>query len=73
VTPYEEKFATFIKMVEHFKGKPKGEKPDVLLVAAPWVLGDNYEELTESLDRLAAAGIPLLIAPPGLRTRGGLS
>jgi len=45
----------------------------VLLVAAPWVLGDNYEELTESLDRLAAAGIPLLIAPPGLRTRGGLS
>jgi hypothetical protein len=70
MTSYEEKFATFIKMVEHFKGKLKG---DVLFVAAPWVLGDNYEELTESLDRLAAAGIPLLIAPPGLRTRGGLS
>lgn len=30
--------------------------------AYPWVLGDNYEELIESLSRLADAGLSMQIA-----------
>jgi predicted oxidoreductase len=53
--PYEQKFAGFIKSLE--------EKADVLLVHHPEVLGDTYEELVESLNRLADAGKMLSILP----------
>jgi hypothetical protein len=32
------------------------------MVAAPWVLGDDYDELIENLSRLADAGLMLAIA-----------
>lgn len=35
-----------------------------VLVAHPSVIGDNYEEITESLSRLAKAGLSLSIAEP---------
>jgi hypothetical protein len=32
-----------------------------MVVAYPWALGDNYEELIESLSRVADAGLSLHI------------
>jgi len=36
-----------------------------VVVAYPWVLGDNYEELIESLSRLADLGLGLQITSRG--------
>lgn len=59
-TPYEEKFPKFIQMCED----AKEVGIDRVLVAQPWVLGDNYEEVMESLSRLAKANLLLGIAKP---------
>lgn len=59
-TGYERKFANFIAMCE----KTKTDHVDVVIVAAPWVIGDDYEEVMESLSRLAEAGLTLAIAKP---------
>lgn len=55
---YEKKFADFIKLCSHAKAKGTAE----IVVAFPWALGDTYEELIESLSRLADAGLRLHIA-----------
>jgi hypothetical protein len=55
---YEKKFADFIKLCADSKAKGMSE----IVVGYPWVLGDNYEELVESLSRLADAGLSLHIA-----------
>lgn len=55
---YETKFSEFIGMIETTK---KTKIPNVL-VAFPWVLGDTYEEIIESLSRLAEAGLALNVA-----------
>ena len=52
---YEQKFQNFIKLI----AKGKADNVSVLLVSAPWVIGDTYEEMIESLGRLADAGIAL--------------
>ena len=54
---YEEKFADFIKLC---KETPKEE---VVLIAMPAALGDTYEEIVESLNRLADAELHLAIMP----------
>jgi len=63
---YEKKFGDFIKLCADTKAKGISE----IVVGYPWVLGDNYEELVESLSRLADAGLSLRIADrkywPGL-------
>lgn len=56
--PYEEKFAEFLKAI----ADAKGQKVDVIIIAQPWVIGDTYEELMESLSRLAGTGLGLCIA-----------
>ncbi len=55
---YEQKFADFIKLCSDTKAKGMNQ----VIVPYPWVLGDNYEELVESLSRLADAGLSLHIA-----------
>jgi dihydrodipicolinate synthase/N-acetylneuraminate lyase len=50
---YEQKFEDFIKLC----AKAKTEDVSEVLVAAPWVIGDTYDELIESLSRLADAGL----------------
>lgn len=55
---YEKKFADFIRLCSEAKAKGTTQ----VTVAYPWVLGDNYEELMESLARLADAGLHLHIA-----------
>jgi len=57
------KFAEFDRMLAESKDK----KVDELRVASPQVLGDNYEELVENLNRIADAGIALVIVPRSLR------
>ena len=55
---YEKKFADFIQLVSEAKAKGTNE----IIVGYPWALGDNYEELIESLTRLADAQLSLHIA-----------
>ncbi len=55
---YEKKFADFIRLCAEAKANGSAE----VVVPYPWVLGDTYEELIESLSRLADAGLLLHIA-----------
>lgn len=51
----ESKFQEFNKMLK--------SDADIVVVAYPEVLGDNYEELVENLKRLGDSGKPLHIVP----------
>ena len=55
--PYEQKFANLIKLCE----KTKAEGVENVIVSWPWVIGDTYEEMIESLSRIADAGLVLHI------------
>jgi hypothetical protein len=55
---YEVKFADFIRLCLDAKAKGLSQ----ITVAYPWVIGDNSEEVIESLSRLADAGLSLHIA-----------
>ena len=54
---YEMKFADFIRMCAELKAKGVAQ----MVVAYPWALGDTYEEVIESLSRVADAGLSLHI------------
>jgi len=54
---YEEKFAEFIEIIRASRESGIGQ----VLVAQPWVLGDTYEEIIESLSRIADAKLALTI------------
>ena len=54
---YEQKFAKFISTCE--KADPSGQ--DVLIIDHPEVIGDDYGEIVESLNRLGDAGLSLAI------------
>jgi hypothetical protein len=54
--PYEQKFADFVRLLAE-------TKEDVVLVHHPQVLGDTYEEIVESLNRLADAEKKLVVVP----------
>jgi DNA invertase Pin-like site-specific DNA recombinase len=56
---YDVKFADFLRLCADAK---KG-KLDVVVVHSPDVLGDDYGELVESLNRLADANLSLRIVP----------
>jgi hypothetical protein len=53
--PYEQKFASLIKLCE----KATADGIENVIVNWPWVIGDTYEELIESLSRFADAGLAL--------------
>lgn len=61
--PYEEKFTGLIKLIAENKGT--GTK--VLMVSEPWVIGDTYGEIIESLSRLAGTNLSLLIVQREIR------
>lgn len=58
VSPYESKFAEWIKVIAH----ANTTNADAILIAEPWVIGDTYEEIIESLLRLGGTGVALQIA-----------
>lgn len=78
--PYEEKFADLIRLCEeHGKRRndlPRIVRPDgtpaagappkaqIVMVAYPSILGDDYEEIVESLNLLADAGLRLVVCEP---------
>ncbi|MBW8003129.1 MAG: hypothetical protein FVQ80_14100 [Planctomycetes bacterium] len=59
-TEYEKKFADFIRLCKESKEKHM----ETVVVAFPQVLGDNYAEIVESLNRLSEAELSLSIVPP---------
>lgn len=54
---YEKKFGDFMKMCDD----ARKERVSVVIVSHPAVLGDSYEEIIESLSRLAEANLSLRI------------
>lgn len=54
---YEKKFSDFIEMCE----KVRQDNIPQIIIHHPSVLGDTYEEVIESLSRLADAGLTLCI------------
>ena len=54
---YQDKFQDFIRLCD------ESEKGDMLQIATPHALGDNYEELIESLNRIADAELHLAVVP----------
>ena len=56
--PYEQKFAGFHELCE----EAATGAFDLVIVAFPEVLGDNYTELVSNLSRAAAAGLLIAIA-----------
>jgi hypothetical protein len=56
--PYDDKFSGLLRLWEEAK---KGEF-EIVIVAQPEILGDNYEELVENLRRCAQAGLLIAIA-----------
>jgi hypothetical protein len=55
---YEKKFADFIRLCSEAKANGTAQ----VVIGYPWVLGDTYEELIESLSRLADAGLTLHVS-----------
>lgn len=55
---YEQKFEDFIRLCAEAKFKRIGH----VIIARPSEIGDTYEEVMESLSRLADAGLALHIA-----------
>ena len=60
---YEKKFATLIQMCKD----AKREGLDVVMIPEPEVLGDTYEEIVESLNRISDADLKLAIVPRSQR------
>jgi hypothetical protein len=61
---YEKKFASLIKMCADAKA---ADGPDVVLIHHPEVLGDDYAEIVESLNRVSDAEVQLVIVPRNQR------
>ena len=55
--PYATKFASFITAVT----EARAFGVETILIAEPWIIGDTYEEITESLAHLSGTGIGLQI------------
>lgn len=62
--PYEEKFGNLIKLCK--TAKATGVR--IVIIAFPWVLGDTYEEVIESLTRLSEAGLAIHIVPKDMES-----
>ena len=58
IAPYETKFAEWIKVV----AEANATDVKAVLIAEPWVIGDTYEEIVESLSRLGGTSLALQIA-----------
>jgi hypothetical protein len=56
--PYAVKFANFIQTVS----QAKATGCHAILIAEPWVIGDTYEEIIQSLSYLAGTNVGLQIA-----------
>ena len=54
--PYERKFSDFIKLLQE-------TKEEVVMIHHPEVIGDTYNEIVESLNRIADAKKQILIVP----------
>ncbi len=59
-TDYTTRFTNFIRLCE----MAKAQDGRLVTIAQPWVLGDTYEEVMQSLSLLAEQGLPLAIARP---------
>jgi len=59
----QEKYSVLDRLCREAKEKGVGS----ILIHHPGVLGDNFEELVQNLNKLAKAGLSLRIVPPAER------
>ncbi len=57
---YEERFAAFVGQCK----RVKEQGAITVIVRYPEMLGDTYEEMVESLSRVAELGLQLVVAEP---------
>jgi hypothetical protein len=62
---YEEKFAEFLRQCK----RVKEQGAITVIVRYPETLGDTYEEVVESLSRVAELGLQLVVAEPSRARR----
>ena len=60
---YEDKFAGLHRTI----AEAKTQGADTMMIHHPETLGDTYAELIESLNRITAAELRLMILPPDQR------
>ncbi len=59
------KFAEFDRMLKESAGKI-----DAVIISAPRILGDTFEELLSNLEKLANAELMLIVVPSSHRQSG---
>jgi hypothetical protein len=59
LTVADDKFSAFDRMIRDSEGNA-----DAVLVSAPNILGDTFDELVMNLGKLARADLMLMIVPP---------
>jgi len=60
---HNEKFAALNRLCQEAVSKNANK----IMILNPEVLGDNYEELIHNLNKIAEAGLALLVLPPSQR------
>lgn len=55
--PYNQNFSALIQLCNN----AKADGVVSVVVVCPWVIGDSYAEVIESLSRIAEAGLALLV------------
>jgi hypothetical protein len=60
---YEKKRAGLLQLC----ADAKRDQVDAIVIHSPQMLGDNYDELVNSLNRIADAGLKLVVVPPAKR------
>lgn len=61
ISDYETKFSEFVKLCN------TSEKGTAIMIAEPEILGDSYDEIVESLNRMSDAELCLAIVPRSKR------
>ena len=56
---YQEKFAGLLKAIK----EARSTKAETLVIAFPEALGDDYNEIIESMNRISDAGLSITIVP----------
>ena len=63
----QEKFAGLFELIDRAKAAEESDRPSVIMVHNPTVLGDDYDELVCNLCFIADAGLMAAISDDGAR------
>jgi len=64
--PYNQKFSVLIQLCNN----AKADGVENVMVICPWVIGDSYAEVIESLSRIANEGLTLFVVERDMTMSG---